>query len=136
MVLQLITLNLKTMKRLFCIFWGSLLFLCMTSCSGLMPAGTVDWGSYEVSLIPGECLMNNDLSCIYSNGAEHHTKYRFVFAMNVDVDYDVVEYRDFLQQHPKVHRHIPSESVFNTFGGNSKQVKKEYESVWNDTSAP
>ena len=44
------------------------------SCVGIgFPAATPDLHHDEVSLIPGECLLNNSITCIYSNGANHHT---------------------------------------------------------------
>lgn len=100
------------------------------SCS-MLPAATPELEYREISLLPGECLMNNELTCLYCN-PDPEAHYQFLFAINLDIEYEVIEYAHFFTtSYPKVHRHIPSDSVFKKFGGNSTKVKEEYDNVWN-----
>ena len=89
----------------------------------------------EVSLIPGECLIDNELTCVYCNSSSGWKSYLFQFAINVDVDYEIVEKGYVVTtSYPKVHRHIPSDSVFQQFGSNSRQVKEQYNNIWSGIS--
>ena len=107
------------------------LFPILLFCASCIPAATPDLDYDEVSLIPGECLIDNNLTCVYRNTAIYGKEYQFWFTMNVDVQYEVMERgRYFTTIFPTSHRHRPSDNVFQQFGANAKKVKAEYDRIW------
>jgi hypothetical protein len=101
-----------------------------------LPSATPDLDYDEVSFIPGECLINNSLTCTYCNSWDSHRRFNFHFAINFDVVYDVIkESRYYTETIPVVHRHCPSDAVFQQFGDNAKKVKTEYNRVWSDVNS-
>lgn len=101
--------------------------------SSCVPAADPDLTYNEISLIPGECLIDNNLQCIYSNSHRHGDEYLFRFAVNVDTEYEVIKSGVyFISTYPIIHRHRPSDSFFNKFGNNSKKIKTEYDRIWQE----
>ena len=90
-----------------------------------LPSAADDPYCPEVSLIPGECLINDELDCVYCNRGQKGLWYIFGFTINVDIVYDVVK-----ASYPMIHRHMPTDNVFKRFEANAKIVKKQYEEVW------
>lgn len=104
-----------------------LLFSC-----GKIPSADPAHDSSPVSLLTGECLLDNKLSCIYSNSAGNGTYFRFAFSLNVDTEYEILEQgHNGFHVYPLRYRFLPSKSVFQQFQGNAEKVKEQYDSVWN-----
>ena len=122
------------MKRIVYILIGIILS-SISSCSSL-PSATPDLVHNEVSFIPGECLIDNKMTCTYCNGFDSHRRFDFHFTINVDVAYDVIkESHYFWETFPVVHRHCPSDAVFQQFGDNANKVKTEYDRIWSDVNS-
>lgn len=110
----------------------SVLVLLLLSCSPL-PSAIPDLTHPVVSLLPGECLVDNDLKCVYSNSYGEGQYYCFRFSLNVETQYEVVEQGHYYSEVvPIRHRHRPTDSVFKQFGGNARRVKEQYDYIWND----
>ena len=114
---------------------------CIISCSLLLACSRIPFSDPAldypgaVSLLPGECLLDNNLTCIYSNSAGDGRYFRFSFSLNVDTEYEVVEQgQNHFGVFPLRHRHRPSASVFQQFGADAEKVEEQYDLVWNSLS--
>lgn len=95
------------------------------------------------SLIPGECLKSTELSFVFNEDwgrdddivlavNSHYGEitsgyYRFCFSMDMDLAHEVE--RGCIGKVTR-QRYLPSEAVFNRFGGNAQKVKDAYEARW------
>ncbi len=116
----------------FLLFSMSAFISLVLSCSPL-PSAMPDLTHPAVSLLPGECLVDNNLKCVYSNSYGEGRYYGFRFSLNVETQYEVVEQGHYFSDvFPIRHRHRPTDSVFKQFGGNARRVKEQYDYIWND----
>ena len=90
----------------------------LASCSRL-PASTPDSKVKDVSVIPGECIVDKELSCHSAFIVDSY--YRFFFKIGLDVSNVVYSSGD--------NSYEPSDDVYNRFGENAQIVKEEYKNI-------
>ena len=105
----------------------SVFFITATSC-GSLPAAYYEPDPF--SLIPGECLNDTKLECIYAapKGEHYDTGPSYAFIFKVDMSIKREKLKHFT--HGTSWRWAPNDSVFQQYGSNSSAIKKEYEILW------
>ena len=98
----------------------------LSSCDKL-PAAHYEPRVDSISLLPGECLLDNELTCVYCNQSGYGKSYLFRFAMDLDIEKEEMGNcgRPYL-----VERYRPTDDVFKQYGINSESLKDAYNSVW------
>ena len=120
--------------RIVCLILATIPISFLSSCDKL-PAAKFEPRVKSVSLLPGECLMDNELTCIYCNQNKHRKAYLFRFTVNMDIE---KEEMGFVRNYDHIERYRPTEDVLQQFGVNSESLKDAYNSVWstiNDTQS-
>ncbi len=112
--------------RIICLILASIPISLLSSCDK-SPAARCEPRVDFISLLPGECLMDNELTCVYCNQSGHGKTYLFRFAMNLDIEKEEMGNcgRPYL-----IERYRPTDDVFQQFGVNSESLKDVYNNVW------
>lgn len=113
--------------RIVCLILAIMPISFLSSCDKL-PAAKFVPRVKSVSLLPGECLMDNELTCIYCNQSNKGKTYLFRFLIDMDIER---EQMGFSRKDVDIERYRPTDDVFQQFGVNSEALKDAYNSVWN-----
>ena len=116
------------MKTFPSILSSSILLVICCSCHrtpGLHRNPGPDISERDISLLPGECLVSNDLTCTYCNQSNYAKTYLFEFAIDLDIQAEQVGTNTVFKQV----RHLPSDKVFQRFGSDEAQVREDYYNV-------